>query len=85
MTEVLLSATVLLCAVLLLRRALGDHISMRLRYALWALVLLRLLLPVSLPASPVSVLNALPERALAAPAVPLRSRTRRPRSLPTAA
>lgn len=67
MNEVLFSATVLLCAVLLLRRVLGERISMRLRYGLWALVLLRLLLPVSLPGSPLSVLNVLPERTPEAP------------------
>lgn len=43
----------LILAVLLLRAALGRRISASLRYALWGLVLLRLLVPVQLFTSPV--------------------------------
>lgn len=50
------SSCALILAVLLLRAALGGRISARLRYALWAAVLLRLLIPaplfsVTVPAS----------------------------------
>ena len=57
MREVVLSATVLLCAVFLIRGVLKDRIPAGARYALWALVALRLLVPVNLGASAVSVAN----------------------------
>lgn len=57
MTEWILSSTVLIAAVLLLRLALRGKISLRLQYALWALVLLRLLIPVSFGGSALSVEN----------------------------
>ncbi len=51
MTELLLewvvSAAVLILVVLLLRAALGKHIGAGMRYGLWAVVLVRLLMPVS--------------------------------------
>ena len=52
----IVSSCALILAVLLLRAALGGRISARLRYALWAAVLLRLLIPaplfsVTVPAS----------------------------------
>ena len=49
MREILLTSSVLILAVLLLRLAFRDRISRRVQYALWGLVLLRLLVPVSLP------------------------------------
>ena len=57
MREVVLSATVLLCAVFLIRGMLKERIPAGARYALWALVALRLLVPVNLGASAVSVAN----------------------------
>ena len=57
MREVVLSATVLLCAVFLIRGVLKDRIPAGARYALWALVAVRLLVPVNLGASAVSVAN----------------------------
>ena len=51
MREILLTSSVLILAVLLLRRAFRDRISRRAQYVLWALVLVRLLVPVSLPGS----------------------------------
>ena len=57
MREVVLSATVLLCAVFLIRGMLKERIPAGARYALWALVALRLLVPVNLGASVVSVAN----------------------------
>ena len=58
MIEWAVTSSVLIFVVLVLRRILMGNISLRLQYGLWALVLLRLLLPVSLGATAVSVLNA---------------------------
>lgn len=57
-----LTSSVLILAVLLLRLALRRHISCRVRYALWAVVLARLLLPFQLPLSlPYSAADIAPE------------------------
>lgn len=45
------TSSVLIAAVLILRRLLGRRISPRVRYALWGVVLVRLLLPVQIPVS----------------------------------
>lgn len=58
MIEWAITSSVLILVVLALRRLLMGRISLRLQYGLWALVLLRLLLPISLGATAVSVLNA---------------------------
>ena len=58
MREVLLTSSVLIAALLGLRWAFRGTISRRAQYALWGLVLVRLLLPVSLPAVDFSVLTA---------------------------
>ena len=58
MREILLTSFVLILAILILRRAFRDRISRRAQYALWALVLVRLLVPVSLPGADFSVLSA---------------------------
>ena len=58
MREILLTSSVLILAVLLLRQVFRDRISRRVQYALWALVLVRLLVPVSLPSADFSVLSA---------------------------
>lgn len=58
MTEVLVSSTVLILALTALRWLLRGRIDPRLQYALWLLAALRLLLPVPLVSSPVSVMNA---------------------------
>lgn len=52
--EWICSSCALILVVLCLRAALGKRISARLRYALWAVVLLRLLVPVQLFTSPVA-------------------------------
>ena len=57
MREILLTSSVLILAVLLLRLVFRDRISRRVQYALWGLVLLRLLVPVSLPGADFSVLS----------------------------
>lgn len=59
MTETILSASALILILTALRRILRGKISLRLQYALWALVLFRLLLPFSLLPSSMSVLNSL--------------------------
>ena len=76
MREILLTSSVLILGLLILRRAFREKISRRVQYALWALVLVRLLTPVSLPPLDISVLTmAEPAREtiaarLEAPAVP---------------
>lgn len=63
MLEILISSSVLILVLALLRLVLRDKVSARLQYALWLLVLVRLLVPVSFFRSPVSVAE------LTAPAV----------------
>lgn len=58
MTEWILSSTVLMLIVIGLRTALKGRVSLRLQYALWLLVLVRLLVPVHFSESPLSILNA---------------------------
>ena len=57
MLEWIASSCALILAVLLLRRLLRGRIGPGLQYALWLLVLVRLLLPVSFGAARVSVQN----------------------------
>lgn len=61
MIEWIVSASVLILMVIVLRHFLKGKISLRLQYALWGLVLVRLLLPFSFGSSEWSVLNVLPE------------------------
>ena len=58
MTEILITSSVLILALLVMRRLFRNSLSRRMQYALWSLVLLRLLAPVSLPAVDFSVLTA---------------------------
>jgi beta-lactamase regulating signal transducer with metallopeptidase domain len=69
MIEWIVTSSALIVLVLLLRALVKGRVSPRLRYALWGLVLLRLLVPVSLLDSPVSVMNpvAAQEARLTAP------------------
>ncbi len=57
MREMLLTSSALILALLVLRRVFRKRISRRVQYALWGLVLLRLLVPVNLPAADFSVLS----------------------------
>ena len=57
MREVLLTSSALILALLVLRRVFRKRISRRVQYALWGLVLVRLLVPVNLPAADFSVLS----------------------------
>lgn len=63
----IVSSTALIALVIGLRQVLKGRISSRIRYALWLLVLLRLLIPGTLSSSRVSVQNALPAAALRLP------------------
>lgn len=57
MFETAITSSVLIVIILMIRRAFKGRISNTLRYALWLLVAIRLLLPFSLIKSPASVLN----------------------------
>lgn len=59
--ELLITSTVLILAIFCLRKLTVGKISMRLRYALWLSVAVRLLVPVSVGTSAFSVMNLLPE------------------------
>lgn len=67
MNEWILSSSLLIAAVLLGRRLLRGKISLRLQYALWGLVLLRLLLPVQLFTSDYGVGTVAQEVDISAP------------------
>ncbi len=58
MKEILITSSVLILAVLALRRVFQKSLSRRVQYALWGLVLLRLLVPMQLPAAEFSVLSS---------------------------
>lgn len=60
MVEWMISSFVLTALVIALRFVLRGRVSLRLQYALWLIVLLRLLLPFSLGSSAISVANAIP-------------------------
>jgi len=66
MLEWIITSCVLIGIVLLVRLCLKNKISLGLRYALWLLVLVRLLVPVNFFSSPISVMNVVPEPATVA-------------------
>lgn len=70
MLEWILSSAALCALVIGLRYLLRGRIGLRLQYALWGLVLLRLLLPVSFGGSRLSLMNALPGEKELLPAAP---------------
>ncbi len=61
MMEWVLSASVLIILVIIIRKLLKGKISCWVRYGLWLLVAVRLLVPVSLTESAFSIANLLPE------------------------
>lgn len=61
MIETIITSSILILVITLLRYLLRGKISSRLQYALWLLVAIRLLLPFSLFASPISVMNVAAE------------------------
>ena len=68
MIEWVVSSCILILAVIALRYLLRDRISLRLQYALWLLVLARLLIPVSFGSTDISVMSVV-EKAPAVQAV----------------
>lgn len=62
MGEILVSTTILICIVMIIRKMTMGRISMSFRYALWFIVALRLVVPVSIGSSPFSILNLMPEK-----------------------
>lgn len=68
MRAILLTSSVLILALVLLRTLLRGHISLRLQYALWLLVAVRLLVPFELGQSAFSILS-LANQARETPAV----------------
>ena len=60
MTEWILTSSLLILLVAFLRTLLAGHLSGRVLYALWLVVLLRLLIPVQLFTAPVSAASLLP-------------------------
>ncbi|MDE5716917.1 MAG: hypothetical protein K2I53_04745, partial [Lachnospiraceae bacterium] len=58
--ETLVTSTVLIIGIFCLRKLTFGKISMRLRYGLWLLVAVRLLVPLSVGTSAFSVMNLLP-------------------------
>ena len=61
MTGLMLSSAVLILVIIGLRYVLGHRISLRIRYALWLLVALRLLIPIEIGSSPLSLQNFTPQ------------------------
>lgn len=68
MVEWIVSSSVLIAVVILLRFVLKGKINLRLQYALWALVLARLLVPVSFGDTALSVGNLTQKAATSEPA-----------------
>ena len=62
MIEWIVSSCVLILIVTILRCLLKGKMPLRLQYALWGLVLLRLLVPFSLGESSISVMNVVREQ-----------------------
>lgn len=58
--EMLITSSVLIMGIFGLRKLTMGKISMRLRYGLWLLVVVRLLVPLSVGTSPVSAMNLFP-------------------------
>jgi len=61
MREWIISSSVLILSLIILRAVFKKRISPRLRYGLWLVVLLRLLLPFNIGQTDLSVLNHLPD------------------------
>lgn len=61
MIQCLVASSILILAVIFLRLLFRKTISRRMQYAMWGLVLLRLLLPFSLPESPASIFHLFPQ------------------------
>ncbi|WP_426348097.1 M56 family metallopeptidase [Alloiococcus sp. CFN-8] len=68
MGEVIITSSLLIIIVLFIRRAFKGRLTLKLQYALWLLVVIRLILPFSFIDSPVSIMNyvSLPEEVIIA-------------------
>lgn len=64
MRDLLVSSSVLILSILLIRHLVKEKISPLLQYMLWLPAALRLMLPFSLWNSPISVMNLLPEKGI---------------------
>lgn len=62
MVEWGITSTILILAVLMLRSVLRGKVSHRVQYALWLVVLVRLLVPVTFFDSPFGIMNFMPEK-----------------------
>ena len=78
MTPILISSTLLILVVIFLRQLLGHKIPHRLRYALWLLVALRLLIPAELGHAPYSVADLTQTALDTAPVQQLRQELQQP-------
>jgi Antirepressor regulating drug resistance, predicted signal transduction N-terminal membrane component len=65
MTTWIVTSSILIIAVLVLRAFTRKKISRRMQYAMWGLVLIRLLMPFSILNSHVSIMNFMPENTAA--------------------
>ena len=59
MKQILIMSTILILALVTLRAVFGQRMSMRLRYGLWLLAAIRLMLPFEIGHSAISAANAL--------------------------
>ena len=64
MIELIISSSALILIVITLRYILKGKISLRLQYALWLVVLVRLLMPISMGDSRISIMNVVEHSAL---------------------
>ena len=69
MTNWIITSSALILIMIAARRFLKGHISPLLQYALWLIVLARLIIPLNLFESSISVLNAVPQNLTAAETV----------------
>ena len=73
MRAILITSSLLILVLIALRYLLQGKISPRVQYALWLLVVVRLLVPISLPGTAFSVLNLLPQTQAAEVHIPQQS------------
>ena len=78
MTQILISSSVLILAIILCRALLKNKISRRLQYALWLLVAARLLIPMEFGQSPYSVANLTQQVSQTAPVQQFRDEMEQP-------
>ena len=82
MLEWAVTSSVLILVVVALRCFLTGKLSLRLPYGLWALVLIRLLVPASFGTTTVSVLNLVEKANIPSPVIGYLEGNRFPLSIP---